>query len=153
VLSATNGRLLTDTQAGVFVTAFYGILDPASGALTYCNAGHTPPYILSAQNTDQVRALPRTGMPLGIEADATWKSETVRLGPGDVLLLYTDGITEALDEQGEFFRSERLLEVVQANLGRPAREIQDALLAEVHQFMGHRPQFDDITLLIVARDS
>ena len=153
VLSATNGRLLTDTQAGVFVTAFYGILDPASGALTYCNAGHTPPYILSAQNTDQVRALPRTGMPLGIEADATWKSETVRLGPGDVLLLYTDGITEALDEQGEFFRSERLLEVVQANLGRPAREIQDALLAEVHQFMGHRPQFDYITLLIVARDS
>jgi serine phosphatase RsbU (regulator of sigma subunit) len=153
VLSATNGRLIADTQADMFVTAFYGILDPSSGALTYCNAGHNPPYILSAQNTDQVRALPRTGMPLGIEADATWEPETIQLGPGDVLLLYTDGITDALDEQEDFFRSERLLEVAQANLGRSAREIQDALLAEVHQFMGRAPQFDDITLLIVARDS
>jgi serine phosphatase RsbU (regulator of sigma subunit) len=153
VFSATNGRLLTDSKAEIFVTAFYGILDPASGVLTYCNAGHNPPYLLSAQNRDQVRVLPRTGMPLGIEADATWKSETVQLSPGDVLLLYTDGITEALDEQGEFFRSERLLEVAQANLGRSAREIQDALLTEVHEFMGRAPQFDDITLLIVARDS
>jgi serine phosphatase RsbU (regulator of sigma subunit) len=153
VLSATNGRLLADTQAGLFVTAFYGILDPASGALTYCNAGHNPPYLLSAQNTDDVRALPRTGMPLGIETDATWEPETIQLGPGDVLLLYTDGIIEALDEQEAFFRSERLLEVAQANLGRSAQEIQDALLAEVHEFMGRAPQFDDITLLIVARDS
>jgi serine phosphatase RsbU (regulator of sigma subunit) len=153
VLSATNGRLLTDTQADMFVTAFYGILDPATGTLIYCNAGHTPPYLLSAQNTAQVRALPRTGMPLGIAADATWEPETIQLGPDDVLLLYTDGIIEALNEREEFFRSERLLEVVQANVGRSARGIQDALLAEVHQFMGHAPQFDDIALLIVARDS
>jgi serine phosphatase RsbU (regulator of sigma subunit) len=153
VLSATNGRLLADTQAGLFVTAFYGILDPATGALVYCNAGHPPPYLLSAQNTDKVRALPRTGMPLGIAADATWEPETIQLGPGDVLLLYTDGITEALDEQEEFFQSERLLEVVQTNLGRSAQEIQDVLLAKIHQFIGQRPQFDDIALLIVARDS
>ena len=142
-----------DTRADLFVTVFYGILDPATGTLIYCNAGHTPPYLLSAQTTDEVRALPRTGMPLGIKADATWKPETVQLGPGDVLLLYTDGITDALDEQEEFFRLERLLGVAQANLGRSAQEIQDALLAEVHEFMGHEPQFDDIALLIVARDS
>ncbi|GEM_PF-1181365 len=153
VLSATNGRLLTDCQADMFVTVFYGILDPSTGVLTYSNAGHIPPYLLCVQNTDQVRALPRTGMPLGIEANAAWKPETVQLGPGDVLLLYTDGITDALDEQDEFFRSERLLEAVQANLGRSAQAIQDALLAEVHQFMGHAPQFDDITLLVVARDA
>ncbi len=153
VLSVTNGRLIADTQADMFVTAFYGILDPASGTLTYCNAGHIPPYVLSAQNTDQVRALLRTGMPLGIETDAVWEPETAQLGPGEVLLLYTDGITEALNERGEFFQSERLLEVVRANLGRSAQEIRDALLAEVHQFTGHGPQFDDITLLIVARDA
>ena len=153
VLSATNGRLLADTQAELFVTAFYGVLDPATGALTYCNAGHNPPYLLSAQNTDKVRALPRTGMPLGIEANATWELETVLLGPGDVLLLYTDGITEALDEQEGFFGPERLLEVTQASLGRSAQGIQDALLAEVHEFMGNAPQSDDIALLIVGRDS
>jgi sigma-B regulation protein RsbU (phosphoserine phosphatase) len=121
--------------------------------LTYCNAGHIPPYILCAQDTDQVRALPRTGMPLGISTDAAWEPETVQLDPGDVLLLYTDGITDALDEQDEFFQSERLLEAVQANLGSSAQEIQEALLAEVHQFMGQGPQFDDITLLVVARES
>jgi len=153
VFSATNGRLLTDSQADMFVTAFYGILDPATGVLTYCNAGHPPPYLMYAQNTDEVRALRRTGMPLGIEANAAWKPETVQLSPGDVLLLYTDGITDALDEQDEFFQPERLLEVVQASLGRSAQEIQDALLAEVHQFMGQGPQFDDITLLVVARDA
>ena len=89
---------------------------------------------------------------LGIAADAAWEPETVQLDPGDVLLLYTDGITEALDEQEEFFRSQRLLEVVKANLGRSAQEIREALLAEVHAFMGDGPQFDDITFIVVERN-
>ena len=153
VLSVTNARLLGDSQAEMFVTAFYGILDPATGTLTYCNAGHSPPYLLGTQNTDPVRALLRTGMPLGIVGDADWALETVQLRAGDVLVLYTDGITDALDEQDEFFQSERLLDVVQANLGRSAQGIQDALLTEVHRFIGQRPQHDDITLLVVARDA
>jgi len=149
VLSIANGRILSDARAGLFVTVFYGILDPATGTLTYCNAGHNPPYLLSAQDRDTVQTLPKTGMVLGVVEDATWKKETVRLAPGDVLVLYTDGVTDAEDEQGTFFGLERLLQIAQANLGRSAQDTQDALLAGVHEFMGDAPQFDDITLVIV----
>ena len=149
VLSIANGRILSDARAGLFVTVFYGILDPATGTLTYCNAGHNPPYLLSAQNRDTVQTLPKTGMVLGVVEDATWKKETVRLAPGDVLVLYTDGVTDAENEQGAFFGLERLLQIAQANLGRSAQDTQDALLAGVHEFMGDAPQFDDITLVIV----
>ena len=152
VLSIANRRILSDARAGLFVTAFYGILDPATGRLTYCNAGHNPPYLLSAQNRDTVQTLSRTGMVLGVVKDTIWKKETIRLAPGDVLVLYTDGVTDAEDEQGSFFGLERLLEIAQANQGRSAQDIQDALLAGVHQFMGDTPQFDDITLVIAVRN-
>jgi NarL family two-component system response regulator LiaR len=153
VLGAVNGRILMDTRANLFVTVFYGILDPISGTLTYCNAGHNPPYLLNAEDRDSVQELGRTGIPLGIFEDVTWQQGAVPLAPGDVLVLYTDGITEAQDRREMFFGQERLLEIAQANLGRSAREIQDVLIAEVHKFVGDVPQFDDITLMVVVRDS
>jgi sigma-B regulation protein RsbU (phosphoserine phosphatase) len=152
VLSIANGRILSDARAGLFVTAFYGVLDPATGTLIYCNAGHNPPYLLSPQNKDAVQVLPKTGMVLGVVEDTTWKQETVRLAPGDLLVLYTDGITDAENGQGSFFGRERLLDIAQANLGRSAQDIQAALIAEVHEFIGPAPQFDDITLVVVVRD-
>ncbi len=151
VLSATNRRLLMDIHASMFVTVFYGILDPATGTLTYCNAGHNPPYLLSAQNGGAVQVLLKTGMVLGVVEDMDWKQETVQLAPGDVLLLYTDGITEAQNLQEEFFGEKRLLETVQANRGHSAQDIQGALIAEVLKFAGDAPQFDDITLMVVVR--
>jgi len=69
-----------------------------------------------------------------------------------VLVLYTDGIPEARDQQDEFFGEQRLLEIVQSNLGRSANDIQDTLLAEIHSFMGGTPQLDDITLMVVVRE-
>jgi len=90
-------------------------------------------------------------MPLGVVEDATWKQGIVQLAPGDVLVLYTDGVTDAEDSQGSSFSQERLLETVQANLRRSAQDIQDALIAEVHEFVGDAPQFDDITLMVVVR--
>ena len=157
VLSIANRRILSDARAGLFVTVFYGILDAATGTLTYCNAGHNPPYLLNAQDRDTVRTLSKTGMVLGVVEDATWKQETVRLAPGDVLVLYTDGVTDAQNERGtssstSFFGQERLLKIVQANLGRSAQDIQDALIGEVDEFMGDTPQFDDITLVVAVRD-
>jgi serine phosphatase RsbU (regulator of sigma subunit)/DNA-binding NarL/FixJ family response regulator len=151
VFSASSRRILTDARADLFVTVFYGILDPATGTLTYCNAGHNPPYLLSAQDRDTVQALRRTGMPLGVVEDATWKQSTVQLAPDDVLVLYTDGITDAENEKGSFFREDRLLETAKANLGRSAQDIQDALIADVREFVGNAPQFDDITLVVVVR--
>jgi serine phosphatase RsbU (regulator of sigma subunit)/DNA-binding NarL/FixJ family response regulator len=164
VLSATNRRIMMDARADLFVAVFYGVLDPATGTLTYCNAGHNPPYLFrgpnppGAQSGDTVQALRGTGMVLGVIEEATWKQAVVQLAPGDVLLLYTDGITEAQNQQEAFFGEQRLLEVIQANVdtqaNRPvAQDIQDALLAELRAFVGDAPQVDDITLMVIVRDS
>jgi sigma-B regulation protein RsbU (phosphoserine phosphatase) len=159
VLDAVNRRILKDTGTDQFVTVFYGILDPTTATLLYCNAGHSPPYLISTHNGQDIQRLIRTGMPLGIYEDETWGQKTVRLAPGDVLVLYTDGITEAPNEQAACFGEERLLEPVRAHLGSPgsqgplARDIQDAIITAVHRFMGDAPQFDDIALAVIIRDS
>ena len=151
VLAAANHRILADTGTGLFVTVFYGILDPSSGELTYSNAGHNPPYLLSARDGIVLQELDRTGVPLGILDVGTWQQGVVNLAPGDVLLLYTDGITEAQNAQQEFFDEDRLREVVRANLGRSARDIQAGVIAEVDAFVGDAPQSDDITLMVIVR--
>ncbi|MDY7078598.1 MAG: PP2C family protein-serine/threonine phosphatase [Chloroflexota bacterium] len=149
---AVNRRILTDTRADLFVTVFYGVIDAVTGALTYCNAGHNPPYLLSTQNGGEERALTKTGMALGVIEDASWEQRTVQLAPGDLLVLYTDGVTDAEDGQGAFFGEEWLLETARANLERPAQDVQDVLMAEIHSFVGDAPQFDDITLMIVKKE-
>jgi serine phosphatase RsbU (regulator of sigma subunit)/DNA-binding NarL/FixJ family response regulator len=158
VLSATSRRILEDTRAGLFVTAFYGILEPASGSLRYCNAGHNPPYLFNRRADEAVQVLGKTGMALGAVEDTTWTHSTVCLEPGNTLVLYTDGITEAQDEQGDFFGRQRLLSVLQAetSIPRPHKHavlhVQEALLGEVRQFMGTAPQHDDMTLMILLRE-
>jgi sigma-B regulation protein RsbU (phosphoserine phosphatase) len=120
--------------------------------LTYCNAGHNPPYLISAQNPGVVQALGRTGMAIGIEEEATWKQATVQIAPGDTLLLYTDGIPDAQNDDGAFFEDEAMIETAQSHLGETAHEIQAAILEEVENFVGAAPQFDDITLMVLLRD-
>jgi sigma-B regulation protein RsbU (phosphoserine phosphatase) len=92
-------------------------------------------------------------MALGVLEDATWEQRTIQLAPGDLLVLYTDGITDAENGQGAFFGEERLLKVTRANLERTAQDVHHALMTEVHRFVGDAPQFDDITLMIVVRSS
>jgi serine phosphatase RsbU (regulator of sigma subunit) len=149
-LYAASKRILSDSRSSMFVTVFYGVLDTASGALTYCNAGHNPPYLLSDQA--EPRPLRNTGIPLGITRDTTWTTGTVTLAPGDVLALYTDGVTEAQNASGELFEDARLLEAVQNSRERTAQAVQDVLLAAVDRFVGAAPQSDDLTMLVVARD-
>jgi NarL family two-component system response regulator LiaR len=153
LLSAVNRRILMDTRARLFVTVFYATLDLGHGTLTYCNAGHNPPYWLSSSDEGLVKELERTGMPLGIQGDIVWDRRSVELAPGDALVLYTDGITEAQDEQEAFFGEARLLQTIQASQGRSARDLRVSLLAEVERFVGDAPQYDDITLVVVARDT
>ena len=150
-LGAANRRILADAGAGLFVTVFYGVLDLTSGELTYANAGHNPPCLLNAQDGNTVQELDRTGVPLGVLDGGSWQQKAVRLAPGDVLLLYTDGITEAQNAQEAFFDEDRLLEFVRASLGRSAQDIQDGLIARVDAFVGDAPQSDDITLMVVVR--
>lgn len=148
-LRSVNDRILADTGATLFVTVFYGILDPAAATLTYCNAGHYPPYLFSSLEEDMPRALPGRGMALGILEHTDWGHTTVELAPGTLLLLYSDGVLDAQNPQEEHFGSEQMLDVARAHLGDSARDVRDALLSQLQRFMGEEPQFDDITLMTV----
>jgi serine phosphatase RsbU (regulator of sigma subunit) len=165
VLSAANRRILMDTHADLFVTVFYGILDPVTGTLTYCNAGHNPPYLLGTRGGDSLQSLRRTGMALGVVEDVVWERRAVQIAPGDVLVLYTDGVTDAQNAREVFFGEERLLEVVRASVraqanqnlsrgqGLSAQGVQEALMMEIDGFVSDAPQFDDVSLMIVVRES
>jgi serine phosphatase RsbU (regulator of sigma subunit) len=152
-LRVANNRILTDTQVDMFVTVFYGVLDPLTGKLTYCNAGHNPPLLLSKYNGTVVRKLTRTGIPLGIFTGQTWEQRTVQLDMGDVLVLYTDGVTEAQNHQAAFFGEQRLMAVAQAHKQSSAQEIRAAVMREIQTFVGRAPQFDDIALLVLVREA
>ena len=152
VCRAVNRRLQQDTHAEMFVTLFYGILDPATGDLVYCNAGHNPPYLVGAREGGQVRKLTTTGIPLGIFEDEDWRQGALQLAAGDTLVMYTDGVVEAQDAGQVLYGEERLLACVEANLGRSAQDIQAAVLDDVHAHVGGAPQFDDITLAVLVRN-
>jgi sigma-B regulation protein RsbU (phosphoserine phosphatase) len=91
-------------------------------------------------------------MPLGIFEDRTWAQRIAQVAPGDMLVLYTDGITEARDGRGTCLGADRLLETARAHLDLPAQSIQDAILLDIHGFVGDTPQSDDIALGIIVRD-
>jgi serine phosphatase RsbU (regulator of sigma subunit)/DNA-binding NarL/FixJ family response regulator len=153
VLAAVNERILSEARAGLFVTMFYAVLDPATGTLAYANAGHHPPYVLGPQPGAAPRALTRTGMALGVLETERWEQEVAVLEPGDVLLLYTDGVTDTVSPQRTRFGAQRLLEVTQEPPGRSAREIQAAILDALDRFAGNEPQQDDVTLVVLGRDA
>jgi sigma-B regulation protein RsbU (phosphoserine phosphatase) len=97
------------------------------------------------------RPLRNTGIPLGIGDDATWRAETVTLERGDMVVLYTDGISEAQNGNGELFAVERMLEAARSPRERTAGAVQGAILAAVDRFVGAAPQVDDLTVLVVVR--
>lgn len=150
-LRVANNRILTDTAVDLFVTLFYGVLDPVTGTFVYCNAGHNPPFLLRNGDTGTVEKLTRTGLPLGIFSGGTWEQRSVQLSVGDVLVLYTDGVTETQDHNAIFFGEERLLDVLRAHLDKSAQEIQSALMMEIQSFTKGAPQYDDIALMILVR--
>jgi phosphoserine phosphatase RsbU/P len=152
VLTEANARIMQDTHGSHFVTAFYAILDPRQGTLDYANAGHNPPHLspLRRQDAEPIRLI-RTGIPLGILTDAAWGCESVRMLPGDALVLYTDGVTEAQDRRQVEFGEARLAEVLQDQRGQPATEIQQAILRAVRDFVGTAPQSDDLAVMVLVR--
>ncbi len=151
VLGQVNERILSDTRSEMFVTAFYGILEPDTGRMRYVNAGHNPPYLISSQKGKPFDRLRATGMALGVMEDSVWNQKMARFSPGDVLLLYTDGITEAQNLSGQFYGEHRLQGVLRSLGSRPAEEILEMLLEDLRQFTGGVPQQDDVTLIVVRR--
>lgn len=152
-VNAVSGRILSDTHGSMFVTALFGVLEPDTGRFIYANAGHPPGYLITTtpRGESDVERLRPTGMALGVSEQAQWRQKIVRMSPGDILLLYTDGITEAQNAAGEFFGEEHLLDCVLAKKGCSAEEVLQALLDEVHRFVGSTPRQDDIALVVVRR--
>jgi serine phosphatase RsbU (regulator of sigma subunit) len=151
LMSAVNQRIIADIHSGLFLTLFYGVLDPDTGALLYCNAGHPAPLIFLPGEDQQVTALPRTGMPLGIAEDNEWQPAYAEIPPGALTLFYTDGISEAQNRGGELFGEAQIRSFIHSARERPAREVQDGLISRVYAFAGSEPQVDDITLVVLSR--
>ncbi len=152
VLRVANRRILADTQSGLFVSVFYGVIDPYAGALTYANAGHNPPYLLRNHGAASTELLRRTGMVLGVMEGVEWQAETVPFSPGDMLVAYSDGVSDALSEADEFFGEERLRGVVEQHRHESAEGMLTAIVAAQRSFVGRGPWFDDATLMVLKRD-
>ncbi len=145
-LAHVNNLLCADNEALMFVTTFYGILDLRSGRFTYSNGGHNPPFRVSAAGA--VQTLPRTGgVALGLLESVGYDSREIGLDAGDSLLLYTDGVTEAMRASGELYDDERLERLLATQGGAEPRALLEAIVDDVRVFAQGAPQSDDITLL------
>jgi serine phosphatase RsbU (regulator of sigma subunit) len=150
VLKTANQHILRNARANLFVTVFFSVLEPTIGLLHYANAGHTPPFLVGSEG---IKALNNTGMPLGIDEDNDWGSDEIIISQGEMLLLYTDGVTDAQNSAGEFIDRKIILNAVQQNIGKTVQEAQQGILNKVHHFVGDAPRFDDITLVILGREN
>jgi sigma-B regulation protein RsbU (phosphoserine phosphatase) len=143
-----NKLLCNESVSCMFVTVFYGILNMTTGELEYVNAGHNPPYLLDVNGT--IKTLDMTnGKILGCIEECDFDSKTIQVNPGQTLLLYTDGVTEAFNMQYETFSNQRLEELLKNSAGSTIEDIIKKVLDEVTVFSAGAPQSDDITLLTV----
>jgi sigma-B regulation protein RsbU (phosphoserine phosphatase) len=149
LVSHINAALAESMDPSKFATFFYAVYDPAARTLTYVNAGHNPPFLLRA-GTAMVSRLRPTGLALGFDPSAEYDRGTETLAQGDLLLAFSDGLTEALNEQGEEFGEARAAGLLVGNRHLGASDLQRAVSAELEAFCGLAPQHDDITI-VVAR--
>ncbi len=152
ILQNVNRRILSDTQRGIFLTVFIGILDPGKGTFNYVNAGHNPPFLVVKKDNDySLLKLEKTGTLVGLFENITWEEKTISIKPGEVLILYTDGISEAQNNSGLFFGNNRLEKILKAGFSTSAKTYRDSILKRVQGFIGNAPRLDDITLIVLSR--
>src|SRR5215211_7936229 len=148
-ISAVNRYLADNIPSNRFVTLFFAELDPATGTLLFLNAGHNPPLIVHQAGT--VEQLSSGGLPLGIKRDAVFRQGRTQLYPGDVLVIYSDGVSEAGNRQDEEFGIKRLSDTVSRNIEASAAGIRDRIESSLTKFAQGTSAADDITLVIVKR--
>jgi len=148
-ITAVNKYLADNTPANRFVTLFVAELDPATGKLKYINAGHNPPLI--GRTDGRIEQLSSGGFPLGILPSAEFEVGETSLAPGEALVVYSDGVSEANNLKEEEFGVERLSEVVRRNLAASASGLRDKVESALSSFTQTAPANDDITLVIAKR--
>jgi serine phosphatase RsbU (regulator of sigma subunit) len=151
VFERANRLILDDARSGLFVTCFYGILDAATHTFTYANGGHNYP-LLYRHATGTVEQLQAQGIVLGIVPEPHFEQRVVTIEPGDVICLYTDGVTEAMDARRRLFDEERLMETLRRSHDLPPDQIITRIIEAVTSFAAGAPQADDITMVVVKRD-
>lgn len=149
MMAAVNRYIYENTPSNRFITLFYGELDPRTHRLAYVNAGHNSPIL--ARTSGRVENLESGGIPVGILAEVAYGEQQVRFEPGDTLIVYSDGITESTNQQGEEFGVDRLLDAIRDKSHLKAHELRDRIDEAVHQFVGKARPADDRTLVIVRR--
>ena len=150
VLQEVNDLLADDNESAMFVTVLYAVYDPPTGRLSYANGGHNLPVIFHADGSSTV--LPYTqGLALAVLSGFDFEEGEITLAPGDTLVLYTDGVTEAMDTEKEEFGMERLRAVFAGGQPESAKTANEAVFAAVREFVGDAPQSDDITCLTLKR--
>ncbi len=149
-LEITNKLLFKSTESSKFATLFYGLLDPENNIIEYCNGGHDNT-ILFRKNNEYI-ALETTGLLLGCFEDSTYQNKQIKMDPGEVLMLYSDGITEAMNKVDEELGLEKLIEIVQNSKENSSETILNNVLKEVKEHSIGVPQSDDVTIMIIKRD-
>jgi serine phosphatase RsbU (regulator of sigma subunit) len=149
-LSQANALLCADAAQGMFVTLFYAEVAPDHAGLTYVGCGHNPPLWYRADRGEIVELEP-TGSVLAVNDDAQYEAKRIETGRGDVLLLFTDGFTEAFNDQRQLFGDDRLKDVLKRHAQESPQGILDAVQRELDAFVGAAPQSDDRTIVIAKR--
>jgi len=149
-ITYSNALLSRESVNSMFVTIFYGIYDIRTGEVTYTNAGHNPPYLMKADGNIQELPLSKDII-AGVFSDFQFTEDTIRLEHGDTLLLFTDGVTEAIDSETKEYGLEKLEKILHQNVKLSCKEIIDSVKADVTAFAGEAEQSDDITLLALKR--
>jgi serine phosphatase RsbU (regulator of sigma subunit) len=137
-------------ESNMFITLFYGVLEPKTGTLSYVNAGHNPPLVMSADG-ERVRELESFNLPVGIIETESYQTTEIALEPGDVLIGFSDGITEAMNPAGEPYEDYRLLDELRAHIQSSANDMVSHIEQAVDAFAAGAPQADDMTLLVLKR--
>jgi len=148
-INSANNLLAADNREEMFTTLFCGLFDVSSGTMTYCNCGHNPPLVLRKE-ASTFETLRTCGPPLGVLEDSNYTARSIALAAGDILVLYTDGVTEAENMQKAQFGTKRLEEAVLEKRGAPARDVVEHVIARVTEFAKGAVQSDDITCVAVV---
>ena len=147
IMARVNEELCRDNGMCMFVTVLLGVLDPTSGVLQCCNAGHLVPYVLGRNGVEPLEVA--RGKPLGIRPGFVYDSAGWTLSAGDCLFLFTDGITEAMDGEGKLFGEERLQDALRSVVTEDPAKVVAAVIEKVNGFTGAAPRADDCAALAV----
>ncbi|MDH4223856.1 MAG: serine/threonine-protein phosphatase, partial [candidate division Zixibacteria bacterium] len=142
-----NNLLYESIERENYVTAVYGVLNVENKIFTFSNAGHNPPILL--KKGQEIENLSEGGLALGIMPNSDYKERALGLNPSDLLLLYTDGVTEAKNESEEEFGIRRLEKILLENFTLTARQIQEKIYEQVKEFSRGKPRQDDLTMIVI----